>query len=69
MRVEVRRLLFLAGHMRETDSIQLADLKTRLGHDLQKRWLVKILKDNYDCELPIIPEFCSDDEEPRSTLN
>jgi hypothetical protein len=55
--------------MRETDSIQLADLKTRLGHDLQKRWLVKILKDNYDCELPIIPEFCSDDEEPRSTLN
>jgi hypothetical protein len=58
--IENRRVLFVAiadRQMQATGGIRLADCKTRLGYAMQKRWLQKILQDNYDYEPPIIPEL------------
>ena len=66
--MESHRLLFLSiahRHMEATGGIRLADCKTRLGYAMQKQWLLKVLKENYDYEPPIIPELsASDDQRP-----
>jgi hypothetical protein len=65
--IENRRTLFLSiadRQMQATGGIRLADCKTRLDYAVQKRWLLKILEDNYDYEPPIIPELeAADDRE------
>ena len=58
--IESRRVLFVAiadRRMRATGGIRLANCKTRIGYAMQEQGLKRILRDNYDYEPPIIPEF------------